>query len=149
FGTVIDVNGTLSRTGNGTGSNSLRIGAVAGDNVTVNINPGGTVLHNSTNNRIEIGQGGEGTVNVQGGTLQTINGGAILVGASGTKGTVNLTSGTVTSIGDIVVGNVAQGVLNISGGAASVTGAAGQRLVVAANGAATVTVSGSGSLSIA
>jgi autotransporter-associated beta strand protein len=148
-GTVIDVNGTLIRTGNGTGSNSLRIGAVGGDLVTVNINAGGTVTHNSTNNRIEIGQGGEGIVNVQGGILQAINGGAILVGANGTRGTLNLTSGTVSSVNDIVVGNVAEGVLNVSGGTASITGTGGQRLVVANNGVATVTLSGSGSINIA
>lgn len=148
-GAVVNVNGTFIRTGNGTGSNSFRIGAVAGDMVTVNINPGGTLTHNSTNNRIEIGQGGEGTVNVLGGTMQTLNGGAILVGASGTKGTLNVVNGIVTSIGDIVIGNVAEGVLNLAGGSTSITGTSGQRLVLSNNGPGTVTLSGTGSLSIA
>jgi autotransporter-associated beta strand protein len=148
-GAVFEVNGTIIRTGNGTGSNSLRIGVAAGDLVTVNINAGGTVTHNTSNNRIEIGNGGEATVNVQGGTLQAINGGAILVGAAGTKGTLNLTSGIVSSVNDIVVGNVAEGVLNILGGSASLLGTGTQRLVVGNNGPGTVTLSGTGSMTIA
>ncbi|MEO5913180.1 MAG: autotransporter-associated beta strand repeat-containing protein [Luteolibacter sp.] len=147
-GTVVNVAGTLSRTGNGVGSNSIRIGAVSGDNATVNIPTGGIVSHDCTNNRIEIGYLGEGTVNVQGGTLQAINGGAILVGASGVKGTLNLTSGSMTSVGDIVVGNVAEGILNVSGGSASITGTVAQRLVVSVAGPGTVNLSG-GSVDIA
>ena len=146
---TVNVAGTLSRSGNGTGSNSLRIGAVAGDDVTLNIPTGGIVTHLSANNRIEIGQGGKGRVNVQGGTLQATGGGAILVGASGTKGTLNVTGGTVSSINDIVVGNVAEGVLSVSGGTANVTGTTGQRLVVAAGGPATVDLSGFGVVDVA
>ncbi len=147
-GTIVNVSGTLSRTGNGTGSNSVRIGTTAADNATININPGGIVSHDSTNNRIEIGYLGEGTVNVQGGILQAINGGAILVGASGTKGTLNVSSGSTNSVGDIVVGNFCPGFINVSGGSLNVTGITGQRLVVSATGPATVTLSG-GTIDIA
>lgn len=147
-GTIVNVAGTLSRTGNGTGANSLQIGALTGDNATVNVNPGGIVSHDSTNNRIEIGNGGEGTINVQGGSLQAINGGAILVGSSGVRGTLNVTAGTVGSAGDIVVGNMAAGILNVSGGAVNLTGTSGQRLVVSVMGSATVNLAG-GTIDIA
>jgi autotransporter-associated beta strand protein len=147
-GTVVNVAGTLSRTGNGAGANSLRIGVNVGDDSTVNINPGGVVSHDSTNNRIEIGYGGQGTINVQGGTLQAINGGTILVGANGTKGNLNQISGATNSVGDIVVGNFTEGVLNVSGGSLNVTGTDTQRLVVSASGPGTVNLSG-GTIDIA
>jgi autotransporter-associated beta strand protein len=148
-GTVVNVAGTLSRTGSGTGANSLRIGSATGDNATVNISTGGLVSHDSTNNRIDIGAAGEGRVNVTGGTLQAANGGAIHVGSTGIKGTLDVSGGLVTSIGDIVVGNMAEGILNVSAGTVNVTGTASQRLVVSAGGPAIVSLSGSGGIAVA
>jgi outer membrane autotransporter protein len=90
------------------------VGAAAGSNASVFVNgTGGASTWN--NNSLTVGGSGTGTVNItNGGTVNS--GGAIIGNSAGGNGTVNVDGGTFGGVGILTVGSSGSGTLNITNG---------------------------------
>jgi fibronectin-binding autotransporter adhesin len=128
--------GVLNIQDNGsfTTNNWLAVGRASGASIgVINLSGNGTLIKQNANN-FTIGSGGSGTVNQTGGTLSSLD---TYVGEV-SNGVANLSGGTSTFTGYLFVGlqNSATGTLNISGTAAVNT----QMITLGGSGAATGTV---------
>ncbi len=95
----------------------LRVGDNAGSTGTVNI--GGTSLVDSSYD-FHIGRAGTGTVNINGGQLNTVSGWTQIGIEAGSSGTLAVTAGS-TSAREYQVGVNGTGTVNVSGGTVTAT----------------------------
>ena len=99
---------TLTSGGNVTANLRVLIGDQAGSTGTVTQQAGSlfTATTSRSDRPFRVGEGGAGTYNMDGGTLELINGGQVieLAAFSGSTGTFNMTNGTVTTP-DIIAGS--------------------------------------------
>jgi hypothetical protein len=138
--------GNLMQTGGAHNANGeLWVGQGAGAVGVATVNAGTMTV----NNWIAVGrEGSTGTLNVGGtGAVNKIGGGHITIGTgAGGNGTVNVSGGTLSTNGDFILGEnnaTARGVVNQTGGLVSVTG----NLDVQRTGVGTYNLSG-GTLSV-
>jgi hypothetical protein len=114
--------GTLN-VNKGIGTDSWTIVAYAAADTAIITMDGGTI---TTDNRFYIGFGGNGTLNMNGGTLNP--GGTFGIGSgeglATSRGTVNLAGGTINVTGTFVMSNISGGLgkLDITGGTLNLTG---------------------------
>ena len=134
--------GTFNQTGGTASINTLVLGANTGASGTYNLSGGNLAVNSGY-----IGDYGAGVLNVQGGTTTFGN---LTVGyysyatSVGSAGAVNLISGTLNATGSTIIGQEANGTLNLQGGLASF-----QNLTLAMNHAGTLTITNGASLSVA
>jgi hypothetical protein len=102
-----------------TGTNGLGIGYLLSGNGTYTLSGG--VLN--TGATIFVGNGGTGTLNINGGSVTVGNDHSITIGdMPGSSGTVNLSAGTVVLTGNQFTGFGGVGTINQTGGSLSVAG---------------------------
>ena len=102
-GTVVNVNGTLARTSNTNSSSAAsgdatHIGNNALDNVTVNVNTGGT--YSSGGRTFRIGSAGTAKINVNGGTFSMLSNstqGHVYIGYGAGTSTVSVNGGSFST----------------------------------------------------
>jgi fibronectin-binding autotransporter adhesin len=146
-------NGTLDVTGsaavvNVSGFNGIRLGDIGSSSGTLVIN-GGTV--NDTSSTFTVGtSAAAGTLLVEGGGLLTTSGGAFpddVIDATGVgQAAATVSGGTWNSSGQIVVGNFANGSLDINSGGVVNTGANALQIGSQSGSSGTVTVESGGTL---
>jgi len=123
FGNGVNAHGTLNMTGGSitkSGSDHWIFGSNGG--IGIGNHSGGAI---SINNEFWIGQaaGSTGTYNLSNTGSMTVNS-WVAIGREGGNGTMNMTGGTFTKTGggNFIVGDNSQGLFNQSGGALSING---------------------------
>ena len=121
----------------------LRVGDNAGSTGTVNIE-GSSVVTSSYD--FHIGRAGSGTVNINGGQLNTVTGWTLVGIESGSTGTLNVTAGS-TSGRELRVGVNGTGIVDVSGGTVIATQPVTVGVNAGSNGSLTVRGTGTVNLS--
>ncbi|MEO5914066.1 MAG: hypothetical protein ABIS50_07525 [Luteolibacter sp.] len=103
--------GTFSKTGSG----NINVGNTSGVTGTVSVSGG--ILNNNGELQIGNGTGGVGTVTLSGGAINTAS--WVSIGRTGGNGTVNVNGGTLTKTGTgtaFIIGDASTGTLNQTSG---------------------------------
>ncbi len=130
--------GPLIKTGSSTmtltGANTYTGGTVVRGG-TLQVTTGGSITHTGTNMLVSTVSGDNGTLNITGGAVSTLDGGIGLV--AGSSGTATVSSGTWNISGGLSVGISGTGVLNITGtGVVNVGGGTGTVTIADTQGSA-------------
>lgn len=141
---TVENSGSLTKTGGW-----LAIGNSNNGIGTLTVKDSGTVTSNGDINLGDIGTS-QGTLAISGLAVVTSTGPVYVGKGAGTSGTVIQTGGTLNVSSGVTVGNSsgATGGVNVSGGAFNQTEAS-QTLIVGGEGAGTLTISGTGAVTVA
>jgi T5SS/PEP-CTERM-associated repeat protein len=113
---LVENNGTIQLLGSG-----LLVGNNTGASGTVTVSGSGSFLQTAGTAGVTIARAGSGTLTVTDGATLSGGGALMLGGASGGQGTVNVNSGTLAA-GSMNIGNSGTGVLNATAAAVTAFG---------------------------